>query len=81
MKTQIRKVVAYLLSQRGDTHPFQDGESLVLSGRLESLAVMELVAFLEETFGMDFARVDFNQTDFDSVDSIAALVVREGRLT
>jgi acyl carrier protein len=79
MKAHVRKIVALLLSQRGDNHPFEDADSLVLSGRLESLAVMDLAVFLETTFGLDFARVEFNQTDFDSVDSIVALVSRYPR--
>jgi acyl carrier protein len=79
MKAHVRKIVALLLSQRGDNYPFEDADSLVLSGRLESLAVMDLAVFLETTFGLDFARVEFNQTDFDSVDSIVALVSRYPR--
>ncbi len=79
MKAHVRKIVALLLAQRGDNYPFEDTDSLVLSGRLESLAVMDLAVFLETTFGVDFSRVEFNQADFDSVDSIVALVARERR--
>lgn len=79
MKTrdQIRRTVASLLRRRGDAAPFQDTESLIQAGRLESLAVMELVTLLESTAGIDFSRTPFDARDFDSVDSIFALVERE----
>jgi acyl carrier protein len=79
MKTrdQIRRAVTSLLHRRGDAAPFQDADSLIQSGRLESLAVMELVTLLESTVGIDFSLTPFDARDFDSVDSILALVERE----
>lgn len=70
-------MVTSLLQQRGDVSPFGDSDSLVMSGRLESIAVVDLAAFLEERFGVDFARIGFDQEDFETVDRIVAVVVRE----
>ena len=53
-----------LLRERDDTTGFEDTESLFASGRLESLAAVQLVAFLEEQFGIDFSNLDFeNRSD------------------
>jgi hypothetical protein len=35
---------------------------------------VEIVIFLEEKFGVDFAEIGFDQALIDSVDAIAALI-------
>ncbi len=62
-----------LLRERDDTTGFEDTESLFASGRLESLAAVQLVAFLEEQFGIDFSNLDFEIDRIDSIDLIATL--------
>lgn len=62
-----------LLRERDDTTGFEDAESLFASGRLESLAAVQLVAFLEEQFGIDFSNLDFEIDRIDSIDLIATL--------
>lgn len=70
----VRKLISRLLNDRDDPHPVDDSESLFISGRLDSLAAVELVAFLEESFAIDFAASDFAIERIDSVDAIAHLV-------
>jgi len=72
-REEIRAYVKQLLEQKGDTHPFTDDASLLLSGRLASVDAVEIVIFLEEKFGVDLAEVGFDQTLIDSVDAIEAL--------
>jgi acyl carrier protein len=62
-----------LLRERDDTAGFEDTESLFASGRLESLAAVQLVAFLEEQFAIDFSNLDFEIDRIDSIDLIATL--------
>jgi acyl carrier protein len=62
-----------LLRERDDTTGFEDTESLFASGRLESLAAVQLVAFLEEQFGIDFSNLDFEMDRIDTIDLIATL--------
>jgi acyl carrier protein len=45
-----------------------------VSGRLDSLTMTRLVMFLEDTFGIDFAEVEFDVELIDSVEAIQALV-------
>ncbi len=73
-KSAIREFIRELMARKGDTHPVSDDTSLLLSGRLQSIDAVELAVFLEETFGVDFARIGFDQEMIDTVDMINALV-------
>jgi acyl carrier protein len=71
---QIRQFVEGLLRGKGDLKPFDDSESLILSGRLASLDAVEIVMFLESRYGLDFAEIGFDQAQIDSVQLIQELV-------
>ena len=73
----IRTFVGELLTAKGDTRSTADGDALIVSGRLASMDVLNLVGFLEERYGVDFSD-GFDQNDLDSVDSIVALVRERG---
>jgi len=73
-KTAVREFVNELLSIRNDTAPVRDDDSLMLSGRLQSLDAVRIVMFLEETFGVNFGKIGFHPELIDSLDSINALV-------
>jgi acyl carrier protein len=73
-KAAIRNFVRELLARKGDTAPIADDASLLLSGRLQSVEAIELAVFLEEKFGVDFAKLGFDQEMIDTVDAISALV-------
>jgi acyl carrier protein len=77
MQDEVRELVASVLQRRGDAAPFRDSDSLVLSRRLDSIDVLEIVTFLESRFGVDFSRVGINPNDLDTVDRIVALVGRD----
>ena len=76
MSTQakIRIFLEKILNDKGDSAGFTDQQLLVTEGRLTSLDVMMIVVFLEENYGIDFSDRPFDQNEFDSVDSITALV-------
>jgi acyl carrier protein len=76
MSTQanIRSFLEEILNDKGDSSGFTDQQLLVTEGRLTSLDVMTIVVFLEENYGIDFSDRPFDQNEFDSVDSITALV-------
>lgn len=73
-KAEIRAYVQRLLSSSGDDMQLADGDSILLSGRLQSIDAVEIVVFLEEKFGIDFAEIGFDQEQIDSIDAICALV-------
>jgi acyl carrier protein len=73
-REEIRKYLKELLLQKGDKQPFSDDGSLLLSGRLASVDAVEIVVFLEEKFGVNFAELGFDQELVDSVDAIDSLI-------
>jgi acyl carrier protein len=74
-RSAIRDFLSDLLRKKGDAQPFSDSDSLLLSGRLQSLDALELIIFLEENYGFDFADHPFDQSRIDSVDHLVALLV------
>ncbi len=73
-RTEIRNFLEEILKNKGDSSGFTDQQLLVTEGRLSSLDIMTIVVFLEENYGIDFSDRPFDQNEFDSVDSIIALV-------
>jgi acyl carrier protein len=70
----IRDFMTRLLGQRGDNTAFSDNDLLFSNGRLDSLAAIEMVTFLERQFGVDFIAAGFDMGQIDSVASVLALV-------
>ena len=50
--------------------------SLIAGGRLQSIDTLEVVLFLEEKYGIDFAENGFDQNQVGSIDNILALIGR-----
>ena len=75
-KPAVRAFVAAFLERKGQSAEVGDGDSLITSGRLDSVEVLEIVSFLEERFGMDFSDGSFQADDFDTIESIASLAER-----
>ena len=73
-KAEIHEFVQELLTNSGDYQPLMDHDSLLLSGRMQSIDAVEIVVFLEENFGIDFAQIGFDRDQIDSIDAIFALV-------
>lgn len=71
---KIREFLGELLREHDDHAGFDDAESLIESGRLDSLAVVNLVQFLESAFDVDFDKVEFDPQRLDSVDELCALI-------
>ena len=76
---KIREFLGGLLSEHDDHAAFDDTESLIETGRLDSLAVVNLVVFLETVFGVDFDKVEFDPQRLGSVDEIASLIEESQR--
>ena len=54
-------------------------DSLVESGLIDSLALLEIVAFLEEQYRIDFATIGLEPEQLTSVSGILDLIERESR--
>ncbi len=74
-RAEIREFMQGLLTATGDEGALADSDSLLFSGRLQSIDAVEIVVFLEENFGIDFAQIGFDKERIDSIDAIFALTV------
>ncbi|HXJ34251.1 MAG TPA: phosphopantetheine-binding protein [Candidatus Eisenbacteria bacterium] len=54
-----------------------EDEGLVTSGLIDSLAILEIVTWLEERFGIDFATLGLDPGELRSIGSILDLIGRE----
>ena len=54
-------------------------DSLVESGLIDSLALLEIVAFLEEQYRIDFAAIGLEPDQLTSVSGILDLIEREAQ--
>jgi acyl carrier protein len=78
MRDKVRDYVTKVLREnKDDTDAVQDSDSLVLSGRLSSLDVVDVLTFLEGEFGFEMDPNEFDQAKFDSVDSIVSLLEKQ----
>jgi acyl carrier protein len=73
-RNELRAHIQQLLADKGDPEPLGEADSLVLSGRLDSVDILQIVVFLESHYGIDFADQEFDQEDFDSISRILALI-------
>ena len=71
--TQAR-VAAIVQSVAATKGPLDPAESLFDSGVLDSFALPELVAALEQAFGIKIPDSDLNADTFESVSKIAAYI-------
>ena len=61
----------------GDDDGFDDADSLIEAGIVDSTGVMEVVTFLEESFVIDIVDDELVADNLDSVERLAAFVQRK----
>ena len=75
MNDHRQKIRAYITSELGiDLSSSSDSDPLFTSGLIDSFALIELLAFLEQELGseIDIAEIDIEK--IDTIHSLAALV-------
>ncbi len=76
IKSKIRQHIADSILFSDNGYQFADGESFLEQGILDSMGVMELVYFVEESFGIKVANHDLTPDNFDSVERLADYISR-----
>jgi acyl carrier protein len=78
MATPAQQIESFIVRElrEGDATPLARHESLLEAGILDSLGLFQLIAFLEESFGVTIAPEDLLAENFQSVDRIETLVKR-----
>jgi acyl carrier protein len=77
IRQELRQFVIdnFLFGREGD---LRDDASFLENGIIDSTGVLELIAFLEERFGLELAETDLTPENLDSIDKVTRLV--ESRL-
>ncbi len=76
------RVLEFLRTIQKPERPLEtvaETDSLVESGLIDSLALLEIVAFLEEQYRIDFAAIGLEPEQLTSVNGILDLIEREAR--
>lgn len=74
IEEHIRDFVARNLLYSDDGFAYADDTSFLREGIIDSLGVMELVAFVQKTFGVKVDQPEVTTANFDSVARLAAFV-------
>lgn len=77
VKPRIRDYILQNLMFSDDAAELPDDASLLDRGIIDSTGVLEVVMFIEETFGLHVKASDMLPENFDTVDAIAAFVQRQ----
>lgn len=77
IRDQVRKFVLnnYLFTE--DDSRLSDTESLMQSGTMDSTGILELIMFLEETFGIKVADEEMIPANLDSVQNVVSFLERK----
>lgn len=76
------RVLEFLRTIQKPDRPLEtvaETDSLVEAGLIDSLALLEIVAFLEEHYRIDFAETGLEPEQLTTVSGILDLIEREGR--
>ncbi len=71
IEIQIRKYVAQNLLFSDNGFEYDDDDSFLQEGIVDSIGVLELVLFVEETFGLSVDDQEITPDNFDSVNKLA----------
>jgi acyl carrier protein len=77
MKKIIRHYIMENLLFTEDESILQDSDSFLDGGIIDSTGVMEIILFIEETFGIKVNDDEMLPANLDSVDNLAAFIQRK----
>lgn len=72
MKNELKKFIVERFM--GGEGTIKDNESLFASGIVDSLRLVELIAFIEKDFGVTIKMSEVSVKNFDSIDNIERLL-------
>lgn len=76
------KVIGFLKTIKRPDLPIElihDEDGLVKSGLIDSLAMLEIIAFLESEFGIDFSETGVDPTEMESIQKIVDLIEKRAQ--
>lgn len=80
VESELRAFIADNFMFGGDASALAPTRSLIEEGLIDSTGVLELVAFLEETFGLEIGDGEIVPDNLDSIAAIVAFVASKRAL-
>ena len=77
MQDTIRQYILSNLLFTDDESALQDSESFLDGGIIDSTGVMEIILFIEDTFGIKVNDNEMLPVNLDSVDKLVAFIKRK----
>ena len=74
IKEQLKDYIAKNLLFSDDGFKYDDNASFLEEGIVDSIGVLELVAFVDETFGVEVEDHEVTPDNFDSVNKLAIYI-------
>ncbi len=75
--TTLQALKEYFAKQSDKARDLAEGDSLLERGLLDSMALVKLIAFLEERFGVELSDDEFDPEHFETLQAIGELVERK----
>ncbi len=75
VRAQLRDFIAQNFLYGNNTVHLEDDTSLLGEGIVDETGILELVLFVEETYGLSVHESELGPANFDTINSIATFVV------
>lgn len=82
ISTSISRVRAFVVDNflyMKPDFPLADDDRLLEKGVVDSMGIAELIAFIEDDFGIRAAETEISEANFGSLSAIAAFIERKSR--
>ncbi len=76
-KNQIRFFIQDEIMKEGSLDNFEDSDSLVETGIIDSLGIQILLAFLEQTYSVHISDDELIPENFETIEAISEFVSRK----
>jgi acyl carrier protein len=76
IRRELREYIGMNFMYDGGTMPLDNQASLAQEGILDPTGVLELVLWIEESYGIDVTESDLVPENFDSIDALAGYIAR-----
>jgi acyl carrier protein len=77
IRSALRAFIAKDLLFSDGSYPYEDDSSFLREGIVDSMGIVELVAFVSDTYQIEVTRDEVVLDHFDSIERLAAFVTRK----
>ena len=74
IKNKLKEFIAENILFSDNGYPYQDSDSFLEKGIVDSMNVMEIVAYVEDNFDIEVEDLDIVPSNFDSITNISTYV-------